>query len=277
MLRSILIGLDGSPCSGAAVELGIRWARRFDARLIGLAIVDEPTICRPEPVPMGAGCYKYERDQRLLASARRRVDGLLASFARRCAASGVDHDVVHSAGLPYIQILRESGRGDLVMLGQRTNFHFEAGRWPDETLREVLRRTSRPVVIVPAAPAEGSGVVVAYDGGVQVDRALQAFAALGLAGDEEVRVISAHGDLAVAAERCARAVDFLTRHGARATSHPLPSTAAVDKMILAESRETRARLVVMGAYGRSMWRELVFGSITTTVLRESAVPLFLCR
>ena len=35
MLRSILVGLDGSEHGDSALELGIRWARRFDALLVG--------------------------------------------------------------------------------------------------------------------------------------------------------------------------------------------------------------------------------------------------
>ena len=42
MLRTILAGLDGSPDSQSVLTLGIRWARRFDALLVGIAIIDEP-------------------------------------------------------------------------------------------------------------------------------------------------------------------------------------------------------------------------------------------
>ena len=51
MLRSVLVGVDGSEYSTAAVELGIRWAQRSGAVLVGLGIIDAPTISRPEPVP----------------------------------------------------------------------------------------------------------------------------------------------------------------------------------------------------------------------------------
>ena len=53
MLKSILVGLDGSPSSAAAVELGIQWAKRFNALLVGLGIVDEATIRTPEAEPIG--------------------------------------------------------------------------------------------------------------------------------------------------------------------------------------------------------------------------------
>ena len=46
MLSSILIGLDAPAHAVALEELGIRWARRFGATLVGLATIDEPGILR---------------------------------------------------------------------------------------------------------------------------------------------------------------------------------------------------------------------------------------
>jgi len=46
MLRSILVALDGSPWSEAATTLALDWAARFDARLLGLGVLDEPSIER---------------------------------------------------------------------------------------------------------------------------------------------------------------------------------------------------------------------------------------
>jgi len=277
MLRSILVGLDGSAYSGAAVELGIRWARRFEALLVGLGIVDEPTICKREPVAIGGGHYKRERDQRLLSNARRRVEAFLDQFVRRCAQEGVRCRVLEEVGLPSTQIVQESRLHDLVMLGQQSYFHFETQDWPDETVRNVLRQSSRPVVTVPEALCDGGCVVVAYNGSPQADRALQAFCALGLPGPNEVHVVSIHADRAAAARLAEQAVTFLTLHGVRAVAHPLHCAMGVSKTILAQVRELPAELLVMGAYGRSMWQEFVLGSVTTSVLKASPVPVFLCH
>jgi len=40
MLRSMLVALDGSACSFTATTLALDWARRFDARILALGIVD---------------------------------------------------------------------------------------------------------------------------------------------------------------------------------------------------------------------------------------------
>ncbi len=277
MLRSILIGLDESAYSSEALELGIRWARRFDAILVGLGIVDEPTICRREAVPIGAGHYKVERNEFRLADARVRVETILERFVRRCVAEGVRHEVLEDAGLPDIQIVRQSRQYDLTMLGQQSYFCFETQDWPDETLRKVLRQGSRPVVTVPEDVPHGVSIVVAYDGSPEADRALQTFLALGLAGEDTVHVVSIHADRSAAEGLARQAAGFLRLHGVAALPHPLEPTMSEDRMILAKVQELQAHLLVMGAYGRLMWRELVFGSTTTSVLAASPVPIFLCR
>src|SRR5262245_25395754 len=43
-LRTILVGVDGSPASSSVVALGIAWARRFDALLVGIGVIDEPAL-----------------------------------------------------------------------------------------------------------------------------------------------------------------------------------------------------------------------------------------
>lgn len=120
-------------------------------------------------------------------------------------------------------------------------------------------------------------IVAAYDGSPQADRALQSFQALGLPGGEEVHVVSVRANQANARRVAEQAVDFLRLHGVNATPLPIASTMSVDRIIIAEVQKVHPDLLVTGAYGRSMWKEFIFGSITTRVLEASPVPLFLCH
>ena len=147
MLKSILIGLDGSPSSEAAVELGIQWAKPFKALLVGLGIVDEATIRTPEAEPIGGGYYKYERDEELVKETRRKIQQFLEQFGTRCADADISFNLLQNSGMPYEEILRESQRYDLVLFGHETHFRFGTVDRPDETLWNVLKRGPRPVVI----------------------------------------------------------------------------------------------------------------------------------
>jgi hypothetical protein len=54
MIGSILIGLDEPGHAAVLVDLGIQWARRFGAKLLGLVVIDEPGIRAIEPLgPIG--------------------------------------------------------------------------------------------------------------------------------------------------------------------------------------------------------------------------------
>lgn len=276
MLTSILIGLDGSVYSDVAVELGIQWAQKFNALLVGLGIVDEPTICKREPVPLGGASYKHERDEQLLADGRQKVAEFLQRFGSRCAAAGVAYQEIEGVGLPYEEILRESHRYDLVLLGHETHFHFETSDEADETLWRVLRSESRPVVIAPAELHPGESVVVAYNASPQADRALQAFQAAGLDFGEEVHVICVDADEAKAVRDAERAVEFLRAHGIRAAAAGRSPASSVAQTILDEAASRQSRLLVMGACGHSRLREVLLGSVTKTTLRGSTVPVFLC-
>src|SRR5947209_8421370 len=112
MLKSILVGLDGSPYSASAIELGIRWAGRHNALLVGLGVIDE-TMIGPEPVPVGAGAFKRERDEALLAEARHKVEKFLEQFTLECTQAGVAFKLLEDEGLPADQIVREAQRYDL--------------------------------------------------------------------------------------------------------------------------------------------------------------------
>lgn len=274
MLRTILVGLDGSAYSAAAVELGIRWAKKFDAMLVGLAVIDEPSIRKPQPVPLGGSAFREQRDAALLADARRNAEQFLGSFSVRCAEAGVACKLLEDVGDPAEQIHLEAQRYDLILLGKQTYYHFETQSHADETLTNVLKATPRPVITVPASLGDGTSVVVAYDGSLQSARTLQAFQALQLTQSIEVHVLSVHADHAEAARRADRAVEYLGFHNIKAQRH-VASGSSPAPAILAEAARLNAGLLVMGAYGQTGVREFFFGSVTRTLLRETKIPLFL--
>src|SRR3984893_2815367 len=188
MLRSALVALDGSAYGESAADLAIDWACRYGVRLLGLGILDAPTIERAEPVSLGAGAYKKARDEARLANAHRRVADFLADFRARGQAAGVAVEVLEDIGDPAARILREAQRCDVVILGRETHFHFETQDQHDETLAQVLRGSPRPVVVVPRSVPEGQGVLLAYGGGREAARTLQTFQPLAVAAGEGTRV-----------------------------------------------------------------------------------------
>lgn len=275
MVRSVLVGVDGSAYSTAAVEFGIRWAQRWDAVLVGLGIVDAPTICKAEPVPLGATAYKVHRDETRLADARHQVAQFLEHCAQQCAKAGVMCQVRQEVGAPAECLLLEAQRYDLIVLGQHTFFHFETQERADDIHYTMLKQSPRPVVTVPQTLPAGQAVVVAYDGSLQATRALQMFQSVWLDSSHEVHVVCVDPDQGHAARCIERAMDFLRQHKVVAQAHAIATSEAPAHVLLEQVQQVEASLLVMGAYGRSTLREFFGHSVTRTLLQESPVPLFL--
>jgi len=274
MLKTLLVALDGSVCSLTATMLAVDWARRFDAQLLGLGIVDEASIHRPEPVPLGAGAYKKARDEARMADAHHRVAVFLAEFRARAAGAGVHAGVLEEQGEPAERIVFEAQRADVVILGRETHFNFETPEWRDATLAQVVRSSPRPMVLVPERVPEGTGVLVAYGGGREAARTLQLFALLGLAAGETLDVVTIHRDPAQARTIARAAGDFLAAHDVIHRVHTVDSSAAPVEVLLEEVESRRPRLLVMGAHREHPLRDLFARSVTRAVLRSCPVPIF---
>lgn len=275
MLRTILVGLDGTPQSNLAVDLAIRWAKHFDALVVGLGIVDEPTIRQPLAVPAGAGVYKEQSDGARVAESRHRVEQFLSTFALRCTQAGVSSKVLEREGLPSEALISEAQRFDLIMLPRDANFHFATQQHDDDTLGAVLRGAGRPVVVTPPQLPTGKNVVVAYDGSVQAARTLQVYQSLGLHGAETVHVVTVGTERLPAAKCADRAIEYLRAHEVPAEPHIVISGDPPGQAILAEAQRLHAGLLVMGAFGQPRLREFFFGSATKHTLSHTQFPLFL--
>jgi nucleotide-binding universal stress UspA family protein len=168
----------------------------------------------------------------------------------------------------------------LIVLGQRTRFHFETQEGYDDTVRRVLKNSPRPVIAVPARLVMDSGgpgqtVLIAYDGSLQAARALHAFQTSGLAGALPAIVVSVNPEHAEAARVAERAIDYLRFHAIKAEARVITSNEDPAGILLAQAREHKSTLIVMGGYGQPILREFFLGSVTRTLLAHSPVPLFL--
>jgi nucleotide-binding universal stress UspA family protein len=70
----------------------------------------------------------------------------------------------------------------------------------------------------------------------------------------------------------------LARHGVKAEARQVPSAGtSVTRVLLAQARDEAADLLVMGGYGHSRVREMLFGGTTRTFLDQAAIPVLLAH
>jgi len=275
MLKSILVGLDGSAFSQSALTLSLRWASAHSAHVTGVSVVDEPGITAVESVPIGGAYFKADQDDKELVDARTKSNRFLEEFRNRCSAEGVAHTGLQLIGDPPEAIQKEAQRHDVIVMGIETFYRFETQDSPCNTLDHVLHSPPRPVVAVPENFTGGGPVVIGYDGSVQAARTLAVYVATGIAQTCENVVVTIDEDEEDAKRLAQLAADYLTLHGAAVKVRAIETRIDPGPMLLEHTEQLKAQLLVMGAFGHSMLREFVFGSTTRTVLRGSKVPVML--
>ncbi|MGN6524964.1 MAG: universal stress protein [Burkholderiaceae bacterium] len=263
---TILLPLDDDADAATRVQHAAVLARRLESHLVGLS-------CRPRPltgatIPPGSEPPTPERRQ-AEEHARAREE----RFRRRCAAVGASHEVAIVGGDPRCALLERAATADLLVLGQP-----EVGGGPCcMPVEDVLRRSPRPTLVLPARGRTGEGVttaLVAWDGSRGAARAAADALPL-LACARAVHLVHVGRPRAEADAGLARAATWLSRHGIRADVAVADPAGSVGDTLLAHALRLHADLVVMGAWGRPRVVERLLGGTTRAVLEAAAVPVLL--
>jgi nucleotide-binding universal stress UspA family protein len=176
MFTSILVGLDGSLASQVALSQSILIGQRFRARLVLVHVVPLPG--HTGEMSLGAPWMEYTSAHVPTGRAEleRAAEEMLSDAAGAVRRAGLEVETVVRDG-PTIEVLREMAEQvGVVVVGRRgvrgemSAVMGEDPLGPDT--RELVRRSSRPVLVAGAIPTSMDRVLVAYDGSVNSESAL---------------------------------------------------------------------------------------------------------
>ena len=282
MTHRILVVLDPDSDTPVATETAIGIARRYSSSVTGLAFVDKDSI-GAEAAGGGIGSYHYAEKLRasLTEETRQRAHELIRHFTERVEAAGVAHtgDRVGEESLVK-SLLDEMRTHDLLVAGRESHFYYADPDKRTHTMAKVIEQAAAATLIVGGEPREVKRVAVAYDGSAAAARAMQKFAHLSPFGtDLDVEVVHVHGSSE--ADRLASdqlrqdAAEYLRAYGFSQTVTTGVESSDPAEKICDLAQGQRADLVVSGAYTKSGFRKMLFGSSATKLLDEAKVPLFL--
>jgi len=279
MIKSILVALDGSQHADSALEHGLWLAHRLGARLIGLHVLDivsiEGSFLHDVSGSLGFEPY-LDFSSKMREALQERGTVLLDSFRARCEHAGIDCDTALPMGIVANEICDQARLADLVIVGHRgVNEQFSSGLL-GSTTESVTRKSPKPVLVTPMTFKEIARPVLANDGSQRASAALHTAAELASSLSLPLAVVHAGKDASADGERIlAEAQRYLESYGVTATVRQL--TGPPHQRIVDVLRDGGYDLVFIGAYGHSRIIEMVLGSTTEYVLRNSTVPVFLAR
>lgn len=271
MFKSILAAVKPASTQKYVIDYAVELAARVGAELSVCTVIDRWRISPPEPMPIGAGSFKVDRDAERMKRAESEAAALLEAGRAASSAAGIECRVERLEGEVVEMLTRRTHEVDLLVVGDTT-----ADDGGDESLIvRALKHAGRPTIVVPRRPLLGNETVVAYDGSLQAARAMASFAYSGLGVGRKVHVVSCDADAAAATKQAEVACRFLQRHGLAA--QPEPATIAPITAIRAAIADHSAGLLVMGMFGNSPVREFLLGSATRSILQDLPTAAFLDR
>jgi len=279
MIKTILVGLDGSEHARTAARYALWLGRRFDAHVVGLHIVDIVSIEGSffHDISGSLGFEPYlDFSSKMREVLHERGAALLQEFADKAATAGVRADTVLGMGVVANEIAEHAKTADLVVIGHRgVNEKFSTGLL-GSTAESVTRKCPKPVFICSMEFRECAQPLLAYDGSQRAAAAMQHAAHFCAALGLPLTVLTVNRDEAAGRRVLDEAVAYLQPYNLRATFE-LQQTGNAPERIANFLRERSHDLLFIGAYGHSRIIEMVLGSTTEYVLRNSPCPAFLSR
>jgi len=146
-------------------------------------------------------------------------------------------------------------------------------------LQTVLLDSGRPILIMPDRPSPhiGRRVAIAWKDTPEAARAV-AFALPSLAAAERVIIVSVEEDARTTYDACERLRQALIWHNTTTmVRHVRLNGREPAEALLTAVGAQNADLLVMGGYGHSRLREVVFGGVTRHVLQAADVPVLMAH
>jgi nucleotide-binding universal stress UspA family protein len=286
-IKTILTPLSGTPRDATVLTAACALARAFEAHVD--AVFSAPGAAALLPV-MSEGISSAALEQ-LMRSAEEQLAEARKSAKSAYAAARGDAGLSERAapgkgGGASIQwreaqaredelVVRDSRFTDLVLL-------HHPGRLdaiqPSLTAETALMDGVRPILLVP----EGAGmervasVAIAWNGSDEGARAV-AGAMPFVAHAEKVHILTAATGK-TSGEAGAKLAAYLAWHGANATVSGVdPGKDEVGAALANAAKERGADLLVMGGYGRSRLREMIFGGVTRYMLNNPTLPVLMAH
>jgi nucleotide-binding universal stress UspA family protein len=274
MIRRILVALDASPHSLAALEAAVELAGRLRAELLGLFVEDINLLrLAGSPLAREVGFFsatrrrldaqEIERQLRAQASRTRQALQRIAERARVRWSFRVARGVIAS------ELLTAASEADLIILG-RGGWSLTRRRQLGSTARAVLSEAPGLALILQHGAGLEMPVLVVYDGSPLAQKALAAAAAL-VEEEEGYLTVLILADGADAAHRLQKqAAGWLQERGVE-VRYRLLTKLSVPKLAHIVQTEGRGTLVLPA---RSA---LLQGEVLLALLDEIEMPVLLVR
>ena len=261
-MKTILLYVDDDAAMEARFQAALSLARQQGGHLTCLQVMPVPYYSADAALSPGSSEFylrsieEQERTQR-------------AAWEPRLGGEMISWDWRVRTGSKVMELLDEAQLVDVIVIGigDEAPGMSVAGR--------LIVQSHVPLLAVPgdASQFDPSGpIMIAWNGAPEAASAVRhGLALIKSAASAHIVTVAEEASGLPAADVAA----YLSRHGIHAEVHERRAEPSVEDALMGAAREISASCIVMGGYGHTRLRELVFGGVTRAMLKGCPVPLLL--
>ncbi len=284
MIKIIAV-IDGSSYSASVCEHAAWVANRADATIEVIHVLTRRDISSDQAnlsgsIGLGARSALLselaELDAQQARLAQKRGRAILVDAEALISERGVSDVHTRLRNGEIVDTVKDlEDEADLIVMGKRgESANFDTMHL-GSNLEKVIRSTHKPVMVASRDFNAPSKLLIAFDGGPSVLKAVAFIAQRPHYNDLPIHLLSVGRDSATERRQLEGAMVTLKDGGFSVTAENLPGN---PETVISERVEQEGfDLVIMGAYGHSRIRNLIIGSTTTEMVRSCKVPVILFR
>ncbi len=252
MFADLVVAINGAEAGWRALEHALFAAQHEGARVHGLHVA----------------ASEAQRESG-------KIQAIRAEFDRRCKEANIPGELAVAVGKVPRSVCWRARWADMVIL----SLSYPPASRPiarlGSGLGAIIRRSPRPVLMVPETAPRLNRALLAYDGSPKSEEALFVAAYLSIRWKIPLVVVTVIETGRVTSESLLHAQKYLEEKGGQATF--VEKHRPVAEAIVKTAEEHDCDLIIMGGYGFSPALEVVLGSAVDEVLRTARRPILICR
>lgn len=203
------------------------------------------------------------------------IEQSIAVFKEECRRRAVAATVCVEKGEPIQKVLSESRYADLLILDPKLDFYQDGSQLPSHFTKEILANAECPVLLSPEKVDEIEEIVFCYDGSASSVFAIKQFTYLfqGLSDRKTVLLRVNKTGLEELDNSYQRMQEWLQAHYPAVQLQLLKGNAK-DQLFSYLFKKT-GKIIVMGAYGRSLLSTFFRRSNADVLIRTIDMPIFI--
>jgi len=277
VIKRIIVGLGGTPYTPVAIQRAVGIAKRFEAEITGVTVVDFKHLSKIGPVPVRGEHAADKLRKHKIVVTKEQIEEVISKFESACAEDGIKYQVkLEKRKNPFDLMISLARYHDLMIFGLQSLFEY--GISVENTKDLLVRLVSagvRPIIAVSDEFRSIQKALIAYSGSMESAKTMKRFIQLHLWPDVKIKIVTFQSSEDKAQRLLFDASEYCRAHGFSVETESNPGVPK--DLLLPMATLWQADMIVLGNSLRNLLVKRLFGETALHIIRNADQPLFLCQ